>query len=145
MPGSYSDSPAEVLLQMLIDLDVCSEPGDGGTEGFCDRMPDRPDQLLTVFNTSGMDNGRVMQGERVELEGIQVSVRAQKEEDAWTIGQNVCNSFDSTSMRRVTVNGHQYVIWMIKRTSRVIPIGKDSNSNRMGATVNALVSMRQIS
>ncbi len=78
MSESLNHSPADVIAQVLIDLGVATDPTDGlSWPVFVGSEPTAPDNVLTVYDTDGVQHGRSMiDGEIQEHFGFQVRVRA---------------------------------------------------------------------
>src|SRR4051812_5836239 len=79
-----SHSPAKIVRQLLINSEVARQVPLVPWPVYALSEPESPDDVLTVFNTSGVDHGRLMPtGERSQHEGIQVRVRAASEEEGY--------------------------------------------------------------
>lgn len=141
MPGDLTHSPADVTRQLLIDLSLGSASGNWST--FVGDEPDRPDRAITVYNTEGQHNGRVMVGGEVqEHHGIQVRVRAETDPVAFTkanaIAQGLSKSVNRTS---VTVSSTNYVAWSYSVVNGPIHLGQPTTKRHL-YTINLLASIR---
>lgn len=153
MPGSLSHSVANVVAQLLVDLDHCTAPAsDGSWPVYATREPDRPDDCVTVYNTTGIIGGRdTPTNERAEYNGFQVRIRGNDHETAYAKALAIALAFDSSvSKKTVTVSDRtgtgtsQYTVWSIKRTSDVLSLGAETPTSRRSVfTLNATISLRE--
>jgi hypothetical protein len=147
MPGPLNHSPADVIRHLLVGLGYGRLPsGSGpwpisvGAEGAS------PDNFLTVYNTTARNLGRVMDGERQGLYGIQIRVRGVDEPTAYAKAQAIAVGLDGVAMRLVSLGGSEYVVWSVSRTTDPLALGYESpTSKRVLYTVNAVVSLRMSS
>lgn len=141
-------SPADVLLQLLIDLGTVSDPtGTGEWRGYVDKEPERPDEVVTIFNTKAFDNGRLMVGEVQGAYGIQVRVRAKTPTVGWAKAHAIQSVLESTIVRNFVVLGAaRYSVHCVVKIGRVLTIGKESQtSQRSIYTINCGVQITQCS
>ena len=147
MSGSLSDSPGAVVRKLLVDLSLGVEPTSAGTEWqvFHAREPNKPDSVITVYDTEGRRQGRSMvSGEALEHFGVQVRVRDANHADGFTKSRAIAVALDeSVNQTSVTVGSNVYMVYAITRTSGPLSIGKEPDSKRNIFTINALVALRQ--
>ena len=146
MPGSLDANGGDVLRRALIALGLGTTPSANGSWPiYYASEPDVPDNLITVYDTSGRDSGRVAQGERAEFDGVQIRVRSSNIEIGTTKARAIEEALDGIYNYSVSFNSHTYRIQTIQRTGKFIPIGKEENTNRRLFTLNALLTLRQLS
>lgn len=150
MPGPLLHSPAHILLKSLVDLGLGYFPsGVDNVEWsvFCDNEPDRPDNVITIYNTFGRNNGRTQpDGETQEHHGIQVRVRASTSTLAYPKAREIAVALDQDIYQQMILIGTQtYCIHSVTRLGDVVPLGKDTPTptKRSIYTINALMMVRQ--
>jgi hypothetical protein len=152
MATGILESPARVLRQLLLDLGECVPPQQPNTaekwQAHVNVEPNAPDEVVTVYNTTPVMDGRLMQdGTRLEKPGIQVRVRAaqdqvngdgsQQPNSGHVKARSICVALDGVYRERVTVNGVDYLVQEVARSTGVVPIGYETpNSKRFVYTIN---------
>lgn len=155
MPGTLTHSPARVVRQMLVDLGL-GVAGDYDQTGrytggdwpvFAASEPDLPDECLTVYDTTPIDDGSIMiDGERQEHQGVQIRVRAREHDAGWLKARAVAVALDeSVYDETVTIDGTTYLVMSANRQGGIAVLGKEPTSRRNLFTLNALVTMYQTS
>ncbi len=149
MPGPLQHSPADVIAQLIVDQGWGVEYVDDNTDWpvFASGEPDLPDACITVYDTTGVDQGRVqVTGERQESNGFQVRVRGKVHKVAFAKVREIAVGFD-TDVYAATVNldGVAYRVHSVKRSGDPLFIGKDApRSKRSLFTLNGVVSLREV-
>lgn len=142
-------SPADIVRTLLIAKGVGTDPDSANPVWpiFADREPTSPDNVITVYNTPGRYNGRVMQGEVQGPEGIQVRIRAANSAKGWLKADEVHTMMAEGVLRDiVTIGAARYLVQAISRIGDVLPLGKESpTSQRNIFTINAVVTVTQCS
>lgn len=145
MPQTLTHSPAQIVRQLLIDLGLGTASGDWPV--FYAMEPNAPDNVLTVFDTTGTDDGRSMvTGELFGHDGFQVRVRAKDHATGWLKADAIQTDFaESVSLRQVTVDSSSYLIHAITRIGNVLALGRQTpQSMRSIFTLNATVPLSQL-
>ena len=109
--------------------------------------PDTPDNVVTIYDTQGRDDGRSMiDGERYEHHGIQIRVRAQSHVVGFLQARQIAVVLDQAVFRvGVTIAGHNFFVPCVSRTSGVIPLGRDTpNTKRRIFTINAVCPIGEL-
>lgn len=149
MSGSLSNSPAEIVRALLVSLSKGVLPSVGGSWPiYVGNEPDTPDVCMTIYNTQGRDIARThFQGSRVEYHGFQVRLRSSTEREGYLKARDICVSLDEQSTEvTVSVQVSSYLILSISRSSDVLPLGKQTPSNKLDLfTINGTLSVRQLS
>ena len=145
-------TPAEISRQLLVDLSLGTLPSEEASWPIhVHTEPATPDNCMTVYDTTGSDDGREMvSGEMQGHFGIQLRVRAESAQLAWAkafaatevMAENVLRSQVSVTEDSVT---ETYIVQCFARISDPISLGRDPSSSRYLVTVNAVVSLRQLS
>lgn len=148
MPGPLEHSVGDVVRRLIVDrgwgIDYVDDDTDWATfEGV---EPDLPDNCITVYDTSGVDEGRnFATGERAELNGFQVRVRSKtKSEGAAKVREIAVGLDTDVYLMTVSVDTTAYLVQSVKRNGDPLYIGYESpTSKRFIYTLNAVVSLRQ--
>lgn len=159
MPGTLTHSPADVIRRVLIDLGHGVDPTDGGSWPiFVSSEPTTPDSAITVYDTAGRKDGRIMfNGRQHIFHGIQVRVRALKFETGYNKANAIAVALDEDiRLRTVTLNDPTgtstttYTVYSVSRDSDVLPIGTERPretqapiSRRQIFTINASVMVEE--
>jgi hypothetical protein len=154
MSGTLAHSPADVVRALLIDLGLGTAPADADAWPiYVGQEPDSPDKVITVYDTSGVLQGRFMiDGEIQENHGFQVRVRASNHYDGYEKARAIAVALDeSVSLETVSVGDdvgtgdETYTVYAISRKGGVISLGKDTPRTKLNLfTINAVASLRQI-
>lgn len=150
MSGNLAHSTADVIAELLVDLGLGTIYNGSTTVAWqiaINREPDKPDNMITVFDTAGKDNGRIMvNGERQENPGIMIKVRASSNTVGFVKAQTIATTLDAQTNSNASISASNYIIHTVNRTTNVLSLGQDKpNSRREIFSVNATVSLRQIS
>lgn len=151
--GPLDHSPADIIRKMLVNLGLGVTPSysaAGKYNGspwpvFAGGEPDTPDSAITVYDTAGVDHGRLMvTGERPEHHGILIRVRSAAHTAGYAKARAIAVALDTdVSFEAATIGSTTYIVWAVTRTTDVLDIGKETNTNRDLFTVNAIVSLRK--
>lgn len=154
MPA-LTHSPADVTAQLLVDLGV-GEAHDSGENWstFEGQEPDTPDDCLTVYLAAGVLHGRQQHGEEVESHGVQIRVRSRTQGQGFKKAHEVRTALaESVAGAQVTMAADAdaalaaatYRVHCYSEVGSVLAIGKDGASGRFLHTINALVTLKQLS
>lgn len=135
-------SPADIIRQLLIDLSLGSESGNDWPiyTGF---LIDLPDNAICCYDTAGKLDGRIMQGEQIEHEGIQVRVRSSSYVEGWEKVKAIAIALDAQRRSEVSIDSDNvFLIHNISRTGSIIPLGvEETDKRRHHFTVNAITTI----
>ena len=146
MTGTLTHRPNAIMRQLLIDQSLGSNGDTTDWPVYAGREPDTPDNVITVYNTSPVYQGRFMtNGEVQERPGIMIRVRGTTEAVMHTKIDAIRNALDkSINIQQVNVSTSIYIVHSVSRTSGPIFLGKDlPNSERNAATLNVTVALTQ--
>lgn len=136
--------PAEALAAYLVSQGIGSEVGSGQPWPiYVGHMPDTPDEALCVYDTVGIQHGRIQEtGETQEHHGVQIRVRAM----SYPVGRNkavgIAQTLDAILRNTVVVGSDTYFIQSATRTGGIPYLGLEKDGVRRLFTVNALLSLR---
>lgn len=109
------------------------------------RFPDTPDQAVSLIDTGGFVDGRVMTGEVQDHPGIQLRVRHRKPNDAHKKCTELADKL--ATMKRTTVIWNpgpsqvSYLVHNVSRRGSVNPIGPDKEGRTYSSTANFSVTV----
>lgn len=138
-----SYSPADVLAQLLTDMGLVS-PSDGEPwPVFVAVEPSSPDSCVTTYDTSAVDYGRLMTGERQEHHGVQIRIRSRTHSEGYSKAKAIAEAMDTDVYWATVVLGSRtYCVQAVSRASDVTVLGKESpTSKRSLFTVNVVLTM----
>lgn len=137
------DTAATVVAQYLIATGVVSKPGNNQAwPCYVNRQPTTPNDLVTVYDTAGKMDGRMMRSGKVsEFPGILVRLRAVSYDSGELMGMRIIQKLDAALAAVVIVTGgKQYKLDSIQRTTNLIPLGPEEGGSREIFTTNGLAS-----
>jgi hypothetical protein len=154
LTGRIRDPISKILGEVLKDNSIGVTPttgisgGTGGNLGdwpiYIANAPNAPDNILTVFDTEGVKQGRIMLGGMtVKHPGFQVQIRCNDYLIGWDKANAVMVSLsEKVENKTVVIIGNTYIIYAISITSGPISLGKNvTESKRYIFTVNGTVSL----
>ena len=152
MSSSLANSPAEIVRQLLVDQGIGTFPSPPGNQSgswpvYVAEEPSQPDNCLTVYDTTGKDDGRRMiDGVMFTHDGFQLRIRSTDHQTGWVKGREARTFFSEVvKTNTVTINGVSYLVWAVTGIGQLLVLGYDTgNSKRRLFTLNALVSVQQL-
>ncbi len=156
MAGFLQHSPARIIAELLIGGGHGTDPErspNGIWPIYTGNAPDRPDEIIKVTLTAGMDDGYTNPNkERQEKPGIQILIRSVTEEEGYYKAQTIAIFLDQVQRTLVNIAELEdvgtgtmtYILHSIMRTTNVIAIGSDVPAGkRQLFTINAIVTLRE--
>lgn len=130
-------SPADIIRQLFINKGLGTAPQDGDDwPVYASLEPHTPDNVITVYDTVGTDQGRVMiDGKVLGLWGFQIRVRAVDFQTGWAKIEAIRTSISEIYQEMVTLDAITYLVHAIVRIGNNLHIGLDAN--RRLFTLNA--------
>lgn len=142
-------SPADIVSRAIIANGGGSDPGppDADWPVNVSKEADMPDNALTVYNTTGMDDGRSNpDAERMQHYGIQVRVRATSHPAASAKAYAIAILLDEVYTQTIDIGSSSYLLHSVNRVGPPVDVGKETpTSKRSIYTINALAALRIIS
>ena len=134
-------SPANLIAQDLINEGVVSDPTVGNAwPVFVGKFRDDPDNAVMVTDTPARDDGRLMDGTRIEHPGIQLIVRARYFPDARAKAVAITNRLDAIVRVKVTLDSKDYKIQAVSRFGGILSLGEDE-AERSEMSINATTTV----
>ena len=145
---SLPDPPADVIRYLMIGLGLGTLPTSNGNWPISvAKELDNPDNAITVYDTTGSDDGRSMiDGELFGHSGIQIRLRSR----TYTAGYAKMDAIQTelaqnVSQRTVSVGSNLYTVWSCSRIGDIIPLGTDEGSSkRYLFTMNLFCSLKKV-
>lgn len=129
MPGLLNHSPADIVRRLLVDLGLGSYPAipAGSWPVYASEEPQTPDNTITVFDTTGKRQGRMMiDGAVEEHHGFQIRIRSADDRTGATKARTIADTIDKNVYRRwVTVDSTRYQVHSLDRSGDVISLGRE--------------------
>jgi hypothetical protein len=149
MPGTLTHAPEYILSRLLIGLNLAQDPDVGVTNWpvHYTQEPDSPDNVITIYGTDGIDDGRTMvDGERQERHGIQLKVRGNDHDTAFAKIRELAVALDEDVYSNgVVIGSTSYRVHSFSRTSGPISLGKDSVQTKLDLfTLNGTLLVREL-
>ena len=149
MATQLYNSPAEILAVALIAEGIVSDPTGTG-EWPCHYAeepdgPDSPDEVVTVYDTTGRVDGSSMHGGDLwEHQGFQVRIRASTHRRGWRKADEVQQTLArGILLENLTISGKTYVLYCAGDVGAIIALGKQApNSTRRAWTINGTIAVR---
>ena len=153
MSSTLTHSPAQIIRELLVQLELGVLPSDGGSWPiYVSSIPDSPDNVITIIDTLGFSDGRIQtDGEAVEHPGFQVTVRAANHQTGWEKANDIRVVLSETVLHNtvsildnVGTGESIYTVHAVSKIGGIIALGKElPTSKRNLFTINAVVALRQ--
>lgn len=150
LPGSssveLSHTPGKIVQYLLVLLDLAELPvaGELKTWPVFTKEPDAPDNCITVRTTVGTDDARILTGDVDARFGFQIRVRSTTEDVGWTKMKAIRDALQTVLQETVIIDGTYYLVHAIVRIGQILPLGKQSGTKRDLFTLNAQLSVKQL-
>lgn len=140
-------SPADIIRYLLIDLSQGTIPqARSAWPIYTEMEPDKPDNAITTFNTSGITEGKTHKSGQVQEHfGVQIRLRSQVPEEGFPKMRSLQVCLDEeVRFDNVVIGSSEYLIHAVTRKGGVLSLGKEPSTNRYAFTLNVLVSLKQL-
>jgi hypothetical protein len=112
---------------------------------FVGAEPDMPDSVITVFDTTGVTDGRDMRTkESIVFHGVQVRLRSVVYSDGWGKLQEIKKTLDRVQMETVRVGNTAVVLHAFKLSGTPSFIGRTEKNRRCIFTLNGLLTATEV-
>lgn len=147
MANDFESSPADVLAALLVSAGLGTDPSDdGGWPVFATSEPDSPDEVITVYDTTGKSDGRLhVTGESTAHFGFQIRVRSLLPADGWLKADSIRNWLAlGVYQDNVTLGSKNYLVHAATNIGQVLSLGKEVPASRRSLfTLNGYIVLRQ--
>jgi len=138
-------SPADVIRQMLVDLELASDDVSADWRAYTGFFPNDPNLALCVYDTAGRKDGRVMKtGEQITHQGIQIMVRGLDYLPTRNKTHAIALALDTQRKTVVAIDSTgSYIVHNVSRTGDIASLGMEIEGDRRRHlfTINALVTI----
>lgn len=138
-------SPAEIIRQLLVDLELVQDSQDATWSAFVGFLPDSPDCAVCVYDTEGRPDGRIMgSGEQIEHPGIQIRIRGPVYRTVWDKVKEIADALSANSGVTVAFESEDaYLVHNISRTGGIMTLGVEVQGSRRNHNfaINAVVTL----
>ena len=145
---SLAHSPADILRRVMIAVGIGTAPeAVDAWPVYAAGEPDVPDNVLTVYDTAGVQDSRSMIGGELSTHyGVQIRIRSKTHPVGWARADLVRHSLArGIYQAQVTIDTVTYLVHAVVGIGTVIPLGKDgSNTKRSLFTLNAMVVIHTV-
>lgn len=141
------DSPAAIVARLLIAAGMGSDLSTGGSWPVSvSSEPITPDNVITVYNTVGIVDGRSqIDGKQFEHYSAQIRIRASTNVLGWTRSDRIRTYLMGVNLAAVSVGSNNYLVQSFSQIGSINDLGKsDPDSSRNLFTINTLVTVKQV-
>lgn len=135
-------SPADIVYTLLESSGALA-----GWTSFVSFLPDAPDKALCVYDTTGMDNGRIMNtGERIQHPGIQIFLRCLDYTEGYEKASSLALLLDGVRNNSVAVSTDEtYSLHNVSRSGTINTLGIElvNDRRRHQFTINAVLTLTE--
>lgn len=138
-------SQAEIIAKVLISLGLGNVTTSSIWPIFSTNEPNVPDNCITVYDTAGLSDGRIMHGEATYHAGFMVRVRSKDHPTGWVKVEQIRQALaESVYDRTVLIGVTTYMVQSITRFGQSIPLGKDPDSKCSVFSLNATCVIQRV-
>ena len=143
-------SPSSILAEYIIEtLATMTLPTDGDDWPlYVNHLPDGrgvKDNCGAIFDTTGLKDGRLMEGGVPMHFGISLQIRALTDQVGFAKIEDIAADMDMVISEEITIDGNDYLLQNISRTSPVIPLGLEEGTRRRFLhTINFLATIKKV-
>lgn len=142
-------SKADIVRYSLIEHGMGSDPHFTPIEStpwpiYVSQQPNEPDNVITVYNTAGITEGRIhINGMVPEQFGIQIRVRSVDYPTGLDKISDIVKTLDEEVYREIVKFGETLVVFhAATRRGSIFPLGRDqTDGDREAFTVNYTISL----
>ena len=140
MDNNLAHSPADVVSRLLVALGIGDDPEavDPTWPVFYSAEGDQPDNVVTVYDTQGTDEGSAHEEAQGHY-GIQIRVRARDHATGWVKANEVFQALQVVYYSEVTIDLESYKVQCFARFGSILSLGRARNSTCVLFTQNVLV------
>ena len=147
---ALENSPAFILSEYIINaLILMTNPNVSGLWPlYTSYMPDGDDvesNCGALYNTTGILDGRLMAGEVIKHQGLQLRIRSLTEDEGYDKAEEVGLGLDEVQNDTIVIDSNSYEIQNVRKTTPIIPLGLEKGTNRRYLfTINFLVTLKKV-
>lgn len=148
MADLFDHSVADITSVLLKDLSLGVLRGTAGNWPISTNSEEnKPDDVITIYDTEPIYHGRAQYtGDKLSHPGIQIRVRGRDQRTAYRKAKAIAVKIDrEVNHETVEVDSNTYCVQSISRQTSIKYLGKEDGSQRHIFTMDALVTIRQLS
>lgn len=138
-------SPARILRQHLIDQELIGDNNSIVWPSFIAHLPtyeEVGDDAVLLTDIEGRMLGRILRtGEQAERPGIQIRFRSFDADKCWVKAKAVQKHLDAVLNQSVTVDGTDYTLYSVHRTSSLLPMGYEKETRLYHVSSNYTITI----
>ena len=143
-------SPMTIIAAYVIGLGKMTDPDDKTTWPLYEsHIPDGDDvetECGGVYDTTGINDPRSMNGTVNEHPGIQLRIRARNYETGRAKIEDIAAALDAVVRDTIVIGSSTYRLQNVSRTTPIVPLGYEPGTKRRIAfTVNYLLTVKKLS
>lgn len=139
-----TDTPASVLAHYITGLSLMTVPSvTGDWPLYINYLPDTPDELGAIYDTTPIKDGRAMRGGGVvQHYGVQIVIRAEDPPTGWDKCNILAGQMDTVHKAQTILNGNTYTIHNVSRSGGINYLGEEPGTKRRNVfSVNFLTAI----
>ena len=126
-----SHSAADILRYAVIAGGQGTLPTDSlAWPFFVGHLPDTPDNAICAYDTGGLPDGRLMDGETIQHPGWQLRIRATDHATAWAKVALIKAALDAIANTAVAIGVSNYTLHSVTQTGTPISLGQEVSGTR---------------
>jgi hypothetical protein len=138
-------SPADIIRELIGDLGHTDIGIPATWPAYVSFLPDFPAEAVAVYDSIGVQDGRLMSGIKIEHDGIQIILRSPEYQDGWNKANDIALALDIQNNVSVDVESDtSYIVVNVSRIGTINAAGVDEKDGqrRHYFTINAKVTYR---
>lgn len=151
MPSEITaHTAAEIVQKLLINGGLGVAPPASGSASdwsvYINSEPDKPDAVITVYDTTGVIGGRLgPTGDKEEMFGVMIRIRGGSPTAGGVKARAIARYLDSqVNEANVTIGSYTYLVHSVDRSGTVNPLGPTQQGGmRRAWSINVLTSITQ--
>jgi len=151
--GVLEVTPAYILASYIIQEGVGDMNDPDSSLGaiwplYVSYMPDGKNiqtNCGTLYDTSGIKEGRLMEGEVVEYHGVQLRIRSGEYNEGWAKVEEIVKALDTVRNEIITVSDVEYKICNVMRSGPPVSLGVERGTQgRRLFVANFLLALQKV-
>lgn len=130
---SYPNHVADIVRELLIDQLLATDPVDGDDwPAYCQREPNTPDSLMTLYPTDSDQFGKIqITGRDWEEYGLQILIRSKGYDTGYAKAAAIADALKSLRRVTITIGVNEYLIHAFRKITAILPLGTDTPNSKL--------------
>jgi hypothetical protein len=144
------NSPAQILTEYLEQEGLVSKPTDRADwpmhVGYHPKDVDSkvPANSASIFDTPGLKDTRLMDGEPIIKYGIQITIRSRDYNTGWVKLESLYSQLDGVASTQLVFDTYTYSLVNVSRAGSALPLGPDGTDRMYRFVVNFLLTVHRL-